>query len=200
MDISKAFDLVRWDFLLSVLQAYQVPPSFFHAVRSCICSPSFLVSINGTSSGYFKGKTGLRQGDPLSPALFVLTMNVLSLMLNKAAEERMFNYHLGCEDLWLTHLSFADDLLIFLDGSMESLEGIFKVLKRFEQLSGLAVNISKTSLFCSGIEDSDLLQIKTKFDLSPRSLPIRYLGFTAMHKKIGCWGLRPSFGADKEKY
>lgn len=160
MDISKAFELVRWDFLLSVLQAYQVPPSFFQAVRSCICSPSFSIIINGTSSRYFKGKSGLRQGDLLSLALFVMVMNVLSLMLNRAAEESVFHYHPRCVDHKLTHLSFVDDLLIFIEGSSAFLEGVFEVLRRFEHMSGLAVNISKTSMFCSGVDESELQEIR----------------------------------------
>lgn len=66
VDIAKAFDSVRWDFVLSTLQAYDLPQTFIGWVKACIFSPSFTLSINGVSSGYFKGKTGLRQGDPVS--------------------------------------------------------------------------------------------------------------------------------------
>lgn len=110
--------------MLSALAAYDLPAKFITWIRTCICSPSFSVSINGVSSGYFKSRTGLHQGDPLSPILFVMMMNILSLMLNKAAEDGNFDYHLGCGDLKLMHLCFADDLLIFLDGSEKSLEGV----------------------------------------------------------------------------
>ncbi|CAA7020347.1 unnamed protein product [Microthlaspi erraticum] len=99
VNISKAFDSVRWDFLLNVLEAYQIPSVFLNWVKCCVCSPSFSVSMNGVTSGYFKGKSGLRQGDPLSPILFVMIMNVLSLMLNKAAREGLFAYHPGCQEL-----------------------------------------------------------------------------------------------------
>ncbi|CAA7020439.1 unnamed protein product [Microthlaspi erraticum] len=182
--ISKAFDSVRWDFILSVLQAHNVPEDFFKAVRACICSPAFSVSINGRTSGYYKGKTGIREGDPLSPSLFVMVMNVMSLMLNKAAKARVFRFHSGCEDQELTHLSFADDLLIFLDGSLNSVQGVFSVLKKFEELSGLAVNISKTSMFCSGVHQVVLADIKSYVGLSPSSLPIRYLGLPLCTRKL----------------
>ncbi|CAA7061592.1 unnamed protein product [Microthlaspi erraticum] len=184
VDISKAFDSVRWDFILSVLQAHKVPSVYLQAIRSCICSPTFSITINGTTSGYFKGKTGLRQGDPLSPSLFVMVMNVLSLMLNKAASEGIFAYHPGCEILKLTHLSFADDLLIFLEGNLDSLKGVFQVLKQFEELSGLVVNISKTSLFCSGIDFSVLADIEASVGLCPSALPIRYLGLPLCTRKL----------------
>ncbi|CAA7043733.1 unnamed protein product [Microthlaspi erraticum] len=184
VDISKAFDSVRWDFLLSVLQAYKFPSSFITWIRSCVCSPSFSVSINGVTSGYFKGKTGLRQGDPLSPILFVLIMNVLSFMLNKAALEGHYGYHPGCEDLQLTHLCFADDLLIFLEGSERSLRGVFSVLSDFEKMSGLGINLQKTSMFCQGLDGASLDNIKTLFNLEASSLPVRYLGLPLSSKKL----------------
>ncbi|XP_018435547.2 uncharacterized protein LOC108807802 [Raphanus sativus] len=184
VDIAKAFDSVRWDFVLSTLQAYDLPPIFIGWIRACICSPSFSLSINGVSSGYFKGKTGLRQGDPLSPILFVMMMNILSLMLNKAAASGSFGYHQDCEDQELTHLCFADDLLIFIDGSESSLEGVFSVLSDFELMSGLAVNVSKTTLFTSGMMEAESQRIANRFGLARSNLPVRYLGTPLCTKKL----------------
>lgn len=184
IDIAKAFDSVRWDFVLSTLEAYLIPQQFISWIRTCICSPSFSVSINGVSSGYFKGKTGLRQGDPLSPILFVMMMNVLSLMLNKAANAGSFAYHHDCSHLQLTHLCFADDLLIFLEGSVDSLVGVLEVLKEFEHMSGLAVNIEKTSMFSCGVPEDTLQLIVDSFNLHRAPLPIRYLGLPLSSKRL----------------
>ncbi|XP_010456839.1 PREDICTED: uncharacterized protein LOC104738352 [Camelina sativa] len=173
VDISKAFDSVRWDFLLSSLHAYKVPQGFINWIRACACFPSFSISINGVYSGFFKGRTCLRQGDPLFPIQFVMIMNVLSLMLNKAAEEGSFNYHPGCEDLKLTHLCFADDLLIFLEGSEHSLRGVMSVLSEFEEMSRLGMNIEKTSMFCSGLSESSLERLHLLCNLKHVSLPVR---------------------------
>ena len=128
----------------------QFPPDFVACVRACITTPSFSLSINGITDGYFRGKTGLRQGDPISPLLFAVVMNVLSYMLNRGAEDGIFSYHPGCAGVKLTHLAFADDLLIFLEGTETSLAGIFTVLSQFEKFSGLEVNMAKTSMFSSG--------------------------------------------------
>lgn len=81
-----------------------------------------MVGYNGTVNGYFKMKRGLRQGDPLSPYLFVIAMNCLSHMLNKAAAEHKLKFYAKCEKVKLTHLSFADNLLIFIDGSIDSVQ------------------------------------------------------------------------------
>lgn len=184
VDIAKAFDSVRWDFLLSVLAAYDIPHEFIAWIKTCVCSPSFSLSINGVSSGYFKSKTGLRQGDPLSPILFIMMMNILSLMLNRAAAAGSFNYHQDCDQMKLTHLCFADDLLIFLEGSENSLNGVLHVLAEFEKMSGLSVNISKTSMFSCGVSEDKLERFNTVFGLSQAKLPIRYLGLPLSSKKL----------------
>ena len=87
---------------------------------------------NGSVNGYFKGTRGLRQGDPLSPYLFVIALNNLSLMLKQAAQERRFQYHLNCSSSKMTHLCLTDDLLIFIDGNVDSVHAILQVLREFE--------------------------------------------------------------------
>ena len=96
-----------------------------------------MVAYNGCVNGYFKGKQGLRQGDPLSSYHFVIAMNCLSQMLNKEVVEGFFSYHHQCSRTKLTHLCFADDLLMFLDCSLASLQRVLQILKEFELRSGL---------------------------------------------------------------
>lgn len=124
VDIVKAFDTLSWDFLFSCLHGLNLPQIYLDWLKACVCTTNFTIGYNGSVNVYFKGTRGLRQGDPLSPYLFVLAMNNLSLMLNKAAREMKFNYHKGCESSRMTHLCFADDLLIFMDGSLESIQAV----------------------------------------------------------------------------
>lgn len=133
VDIAKAFDTLSWEFLFSCLYGLQLPHQFIDRLKSCICTTSFMVGYNGSVNGYFKGKRSLRQGDPLSPYLFVMVMSILSHMLNRAARQNGFKYHSQCKSTKLTHLSFADDLLIFIDGSISSVQHVLQVLKEFEQ-------------------------------------------------------------------
>ncbi|XP_039037483.1 uncharacterized protein LOC120174810 [Hibiscus syriacus] len=96
---------------------------------------TYSIAFNGTLIGYFKGEKGLRQGDPLSPILFVLVMNILSKLLNTAAAKGIFNFHPKCKRTCLTHLTFADDLLIFCKGNLESIMGVTSVLDYFYEIS-----------------------------------------------------------------
>lgn len=148
VDIAKAFDTLSWDFLFNCLKGMEIPYQYLDWLKACICTTNFTVGYNGMVHGYFKGKRGLRQGDPLSPYLFVIAMNILSLMLNKAAEDGKFNYHHNCDKAKLTHLCFVDDLLIFLDGSLNSVQNVLQVLHEFEERSGLAISLPKSSFFC----------------------------------------------------
>lgn len=111
-------------------------------------------------------------------------MNCLSLALNKAAQEGRFKYHSKCQKTRLTHLCFADDLLIFTDGSLQSVAAILEVLKDFESRSGLAVSIQKTCHFSAGLKDHDLDQIKVATNLTTGTLPVRYLGVPLCTKKL----------------
>lgn len=100
--------------------------------------------------GYYRGKRGLRQGDSLSPYLFVIALNYLSLLLDKVAKENKFQYHFNCEKTKLTHLCFADDLLIFIDRSLSSVQAILQTLRKFELMSGLAVSLQKSCFSLQG--------------------------------------------------
>jgi hypothetical protein len=108
----KAYDSKSWDFILHCLSCFGAPFQYVNWIRECISSPSYSISLNGS---LVHGKKGLRQGDPISPYLFVLTMEILSLLLEENTYGNpSFDFHSKCANLKLNHLCFADDLLIFL--------------------------------------------------------------------------------------
>ncbi|KAE8724823.1 hypothetical protein F3Y22_tig00009840pilonHSYRG00015 [Hibiscus syriacus] len=145
---------------------------------------SFSVSLNGSLVGFFKGARGVRQGDPLSPYLFVLVMNVFSSILDVAAKRGVFKYHPKCKRISLTHLCFADDLLIFCHGSFDSVMGVLSTLETFYKLSGLRLNAMKTELYVCGVSDLVLGQIKAGTGFRVGNLPVRYLGVPLVTRKL----------------
>lgn len=199
VDIAKDFDTVRWEFLFAYLWSYNIPELFIRWLEACVCTPSFSIAFNGSTYGYFKGKRGLRQGDPLSLYLFVLVMNCLSLALDKAAAEGKSQYHARCGRSKLTHLSFADDLLIFSDGSLASVQAILGVLKDFEDRSGLAISVQKSCFFAAGISDEEIETISQQTGLSTGIFPIRYLGVPLHTKKISHIQCAPLIQSIKNK-
>ncbi|KAK1282596.1 hypothetical protein QJS10_CPB22g00515 [Acorus calamus] len=119
VDLRKAFDSVRWDFLSEVLKGMNFPPNWIHLVLQCIQTASYSVLINGSPSGFFGSNCGLRQGDPLSPLLFVIVMQALTNKIDNAFESGKIGRYINSE-LNITHLSFADDLIIFMDNEVSS--------------------------------------------------------------------------------
>ncbi|KAL4383097.1 hypothetical protein GQ457_15G000930 [Hibiscus cannabinus] len=97
---------------------------FRNWIVNCFTGCRFSITLNGSLVGFFRGKRGIRQGDPLSSYIFTLVMNVLSRLLDIVAEKGIFQYHPKCKRVRLTHLCFADDLLIFCKGNVDSLLGV----------------------------------------------------------------------------
>ena len=81
IDIEKAYDHVNWDFLFYILARMGFRERWITWIRHCVSSVSFAVLINGSPSQFFSASKGLRQGDPISPLLFLLVMEVFTRML-----------------------------------------------------------------------------------------------------------------------
>lgn len=163
IDIRKAFNTMCWDFVIKVLEAQQFPPMFINWISECISSPRFSVAINGELVGFFEGKKGLRQGDYIFPYLFIMLIEVLSRLLDKAESDGTYRLHPLCSSLKLTHLLFVDDLLVFSDGTSASTSGIKAVMNQFKEWSRLDTNQSKTEIFYGGYSD---IQASVLSDLS----------------------------------
>lgn len=122
------------------------PDLFVTWIMSCIDTAAFSVSINGELKGFFGSRRGIRQGCSMSPYLYVIISNVLSNLLNKAAANDLIWYHAQCQEVNLSHLSFADDIIVFTNGFPASLRHVLLVFEEFASLSGLQINIAKSTV------------------------------------------------------
>lgn len=184
IDISKAFDSVQWPFLLNTLKALGLPEKFINWISLCVTTASFSVQVNGELAGYFQSKRGLRQGCFLSPYLFVICMNVLSKMLDEAASKGLIGFHPKCKNIDLTHLYFADDLMVFAEGTQRSVEGVLKVFEEFDKMFGLKISLEKSTLFMAGISEQKRGEIVNHFPFAAGKLPVRYLRLLLLTKSI----------------
>ena len=185
VDLCKAYDSVNWQFLKSVLVGMGFPSLFIQWVMECVTSTSFSVSVNGSLHGFIRGRKGLRQGDPLSPFLFVLCLEYFSRTIKSATENGSdFNFHPKCGKLRITHLAFADDLLLFSRGDLPSVQILMNCLHKFGEVSGLKVNELKSSLFTAGIVGPDLEHIQQMTNFTTGAMPFRYLGIPLAAEKL----------------
>ncbi|CAA0382872.1 unnamed protein product [Arabidopsis thaliana] len=184
IDLTKAYDSLNWQFLFNILQAIELPPQFISWIKECVSSTSFSIAFNGELIGFFQGRKGLRQGDPNSSLLFVLAMDVLSKKLDRGAINQSFIPHPMCDAPLVTHLSFADDILIFFDGSESSLCGILDSLDEFKAASGLGLNKEKSALFIDGGNFVLAHDISVRVGLQHGSFHVRYLRVPLTSKKL----------------
>jgi hypothetical protein len=106
-------------------------------IGECISTTRFSILINRELHGFFAGSRGLKQDDPLSPYLFVLVIEVLSGLLGQMARHTNFRFHWRCEREDITHLCFADDMMIFCKAEVASVSMVWNCLDQFRVASGL---------------------------------------------------------------
>ncbi|GJV54144.1 RNA-directed DNA polymerase, eukaryota, reverse transcriptase zinc-binding domain protein [Tanacetum coccineum] len=154
-------------------------------IMTCVTSTKFSISINGERVGYFKEGKGLRQGEPISPYLFTLVMEVLNYLIRKNIEENAeFKYHYGCRKLEITYLCFADDLLVFCHGDCKSVRIIKKSVDEFSGFSGLLPDMQKSIVFFGGLSSAEQQNILNIIPFSIGKLSVRYLGVPLITKQI----------------
>ena len=167
------------------------PPKFIHWISLCVTTAYFSVQVNGELAGFFKSERDLRQGCALSPYLFVICMNVLSKLLDKAALDRKIGFHPKCKNLGLTHLSFADDILVFTDGKIRSIDSIVAVFDNFAKTSGLHISMEKSTIYYAGVQDSTRQVVHSQYQFESGELPVRYLGLPLRTKRMGTQDYQP---------
>ena len=138
IDFEKAFDSLNWNFLLKCLDVFGFGPSFIRWVENFYANTSSCVLNNGFCTPYFELQRRVRQGDPLSPYLFIIAAEILATSIRKRSDIQRIK--IGQDEFKL--VQYADDLIVFVP-DIESAKRVFELLDLFETCSGLRVNFSK---------------------------------------------------------
>ena len=137
---------IEWSYIIDTLQTYNFGPDFIKWFRLLYKDASSCVINNGVCSQYFQLGRGCRQGDPLSPYLFILAVEPLSMQLKN--DKSIPGINIGKNEYKLGQ--YADDTFLLLDGSERSIRNTFHILTLFGGLSGLRVNVEKTQIMWLG--------------------------------------------------
>ncbi|XP_065639127.1 uncharacterized protein LOC136071577 [Quercus suber] len=145
LDMSKAFDRVEWGFIEGVMRKLGFNERWINLVIRCISSVSYSVIINGDTFGNIVPSRGLRQGDPLSPYLFLLCAEGFLALLHEAARNQLLNGISLCKGCpKITHLFFANDSLLFCKANSEECRKLKEILEKYEAVSRQKVNADKS--------------------------------------------------------
>lgn len=149
-DMEKAFDRMEWNFILEIMRKLGFPPIWINWIRICIFSPSFSILINGSPFGLFSPARGLRQGNPLSPFLFILGSEVFSQLLVHVESQDFFKgLKIAKICPIVSHLLFADDLLVFCRAFPSKTSCIRDCFDKYSHQFGQSTNVSKSSIHFS---------------------------------------------------
>jgi hypothetical protein len=145
VDLEKAYDRVNWEFFYNTLEHFGFLEGTIKLIMFCVQSTSLTLLWNGSKLPYFSPNQGLRQGDPLSQYLFVLNMEKLSCLISKKVSDKVWQpIHVSKNGLGISHLLFADDVLLFIKANKTQICSLIDVLTSFCNALGLIVNFDKS--------------------------------------------------------
>eukprot|EP00253_Pinus_taeda_P025314 PITA_25314 len=137
IDLSKAYDRINWIYLRMLLTHLGFKTDFISWIMGCITNVSFAVLINGAATPFFKGQKGLSQGCPLSPLLFLLVAEGLSQLIQKAKREGKVKGLEVAINMFISHLLFVDDILIFSSGNSNEIKELKNIFDLFMKAIGM---------------------------------------------------------------
>ncbi|XP_068339108.1 uncharacterized protein [Pyrus communis] len=201
LDMQKAYDRVEWDFLDAVMERMGFCSRWRSLISGCLSSVQFAVLLNGQAGAPFVPSRGIRQGDPLSPYLFILVGEVLSKMIQGAVGQgRLEGVKMGGSGPVISHLFFADDTLLFLRADQKNCRNLRHLIESFCVASGQKVNLMKSSVFFGvNVPKGIANQLGGSLGMAVVNNPGTYLGVPAIWGRSKQRGLAYVKGRIMEK-
>ena len=183
VDLEKEYDRLNWGFIEDTLKDVGIPIKMLSVIMRCISSSSMRLLWNGQPTEEFVPSRGIRQGDPLSPYIFVLCMERLAHLISTKVQNGEWKpLTVAKKAPKLSHLFFADDLVLFAKASLDQVAVISKVLDNFCAFSGHRISKEKTTIFFSKNTDPVVAsQIGDGFGFQITNNIGKYLGVPLIH-------------------
>jgi hypothetical protein len=148
--MAKAYDRVEWEYLQKIMLKTGFHVGFVMLVMRRVTSVSFSIKVNGVLSDTFRPTRGIRQGDPISPYLFLLCAEGLTCLLKSTGPVHLSRgVRVGIHAPWVSHLLFADDCIVFSEASQRGAVRIQSILDTYHRGSGQLVNREKSAVLFS---------------------------------------------------
>ncbi|XP_019257651.1 PREDICTED: uncharacterized protein LOC109235858 [Nicotiana attenuata] len=177
LDMAKAYDRVSWSYLCVLMRNLGFSETWIDNIFRHISSNWYSLIVNGTRQAFFKSERGLRQGDPISPSLFVICAEFLSRINHIASLNAFKAFHMNKKGPIINHLAFADDIILFSSGCRKSLGLLMEALTDYERVSGKLVNKQKSCFILNpNAQPEEISRVESIIGMEHKALPIKYLG------------------------
>ncbi|VFQ90791.1 unnamed protein product [Cuscuta campestris] len=185
LDMAKAFDRVDLRYLINILGQLGFNSHSQKLLMANLVGSYLSVLINGSPAGFFQIKRGVKQGDPLSPLLFLISSECFSRMIKfHMNTSSLGSFNTGNHPL-ISHLAFADDLVIFLNGDTRNLKKFRRILEDYQQGSGQQVNLNESSFYKGKkVNQAKLGSMARSLGMDHGDLPFTYLGARMVKGKL----------------
>lgn len=187
LDLEKAYDRLEWPFIMDTLQTLGLPERIQDVIFHCISSANMSINWHGSPMGNIKSSQGIRQGDPISPYLFVLCLEKLGHKINDAINNGAwipFSFGRG-DSPKISHMCFADDIILVAEASVNQVEVMKGILQDFCAVAGQKINLAKSQVFFS-LNTSEELATSLSAALGvniTKDLGV-YLGAPMLHQRL----------------
>uniref|UniRef100_A0A8R7PBZ7 Reverse transcriptase domain-containing protein n=1 Tax=Triticum urartu TaxID=4572 RepID=A0A8R7PBZ7_TRIUA len=178
LDMAKAYDRVERTYLRAMMEKLGFAAEWIDRVMVCVQTVSFSIRVNGQFSESFRPTKGIRQGDPISPYLFLICAEGLSSLLKfRGPDQLSRGVRIGIHAPWVSHLLFADDCLVFTHASSEAATRLNNTLDVYREASGQMVNRAKSAIFFSAnCSDEMKAVVREQIEIETEALVEKYLG------------------------
>ncbi|KAL5549649.1 hypothetical protein UlMin_004880 [Ulmus minor] len=178
LDMAKAYDRVEWGFIYKIMMKLGFSEVWTNKIMACISSVSYSFQFNGQRVGHLIPSRGLRQGDPLSPYIFLLCGEGLSSLLHHYEQSGYLQgLRCGLRGPTISHLFFVDDSLLFFEAKTIACAALKEALNFYEAASGQAVNLSKSAIcFGPNLSEADAVSLTTCLGVPRVKCHEKYLG------------------------
>ncbi|GJS96023.1 reverse transcriptase domain, reverse transcriptase zinc-binding domain protein [Tanacetum coccineum] len=190
VDFEKAYDSINWIFILDLMKRMGFGEKLCKWVEICLRSATMSILVNGFPSEEFGLERGVRQGDPLSPFLFILAAEGLNAIVTEAVEKGIFRgVVVGANKVTVSYLQYADDAIFFGEWNKENAKALMCILKCFEEVSGLKVNYNKSKIYDIGVNEGDMIDMARWMGCGIGEFSFTYLGLPIGEnmRRVNAW-------------
>jgi hypothetical protein len=176
LDFAKAFDTIEHEAILQVMKHMGFNDLWLRGIKEILSTGTSSILLNGVLGKQFICKRGVRQGDPLSPLLYLFGSNLLQSVVNSLLQQGVLSCLIDTYDMDFPIVQYADDMLLIMPADLLQIRALKEALGKFSVSTGLKINYAKSQMVPINVLHEDMVILAEEFGCQIGSMPFTYLG------------------------